>query len=595
MPLAETIGQVVVGQTTVEAGGGIFSQIGQWGNSLAPSGFIPYEQGRLLYTLGFVDIDAWDGFRLALGMRGDLRPVDIYRLTEWAQGRAHFRGTTFNQEMHINDRAMQTLRYVPSIQETLFLFNRRLISQALLHHYLSINTAGEPGMINAWTNARYEIPGPSDLIRFAVREAFTPQAVQEFGYHKEFPVAILPFMEMQGYGQTLPVQIPPGATTTAGPDNRQFANWSDLYWWSHWDLPSPTQGYNMLHRLYSSSDYGPSPDYDPSVKFLDHDLDMLLKTADYPEYFRRRLTRISYNPLTRVDVRRMYKMDSLDEAGVYHAYRAIGYNDRNAKLLLEWTKKEAFKEMLKKVKFLTVKEIEEIWETGTAGEDWIQNTLKEIGIPVPHIKPIINGFKLRKKMKQVRKALKLAKEGFMTGLLDFDGIFEMLSGVGIITQRIGEYLTEWEQERFVMRRYLSAQANINYAVDGLINEQQLRNQLRNLNYGPEEINLMVAGVYQKRATIVKKEFEKQAREQKKALKEKIADLIRPYTDKNMVKWYKKGLLDLEDVTTILMLRKWKIDAISDWINAELGEEIEIEDDQTVDYQPGEGPDNEDER
>ena len=81
------------------------------------------------------------------------------------------------------------------------------------------------------------------------------------------------------------------------------------YWRAHWELPSPTTGFEMLHRLHPDvlevigekyKEMGLNPDD------LKTDLDTLkelLKISDYPKYWRDRLAAISYSPLTRVDLR----------------------------------------------------------------------------------------------------------------------------------------------------------------------------------------------------------------------------------------------------------------------------------------------------
>jgi len=143
------------------------------------------------------------------------------------------------------------------------------------------------------------IPGPQDLVTMAVREAFSPEAIRELGLGAEFPGEFAEWMEKQGFGQ----------------------EWALRYWYAHWDLPSLSAGYQMLHRDVIDT----------------ADLKSLLKAQDVSPVWRDRLIEISYSPLTRVDVRRMYGLGVLDRAGVKKAYRELGYNDVNAERLAEFT------------------------------------------------------------------------------------------------------------------------------------------------------------------------------------------------------------------------------------------------------------------
>jgi hypothetical protein len=145
----------------------------------------------------------------------------------------------------------------------------------------------------------FYIPSPSDLVRMAVREAWSDDVARRFGYDEEFPAEFAEWAEKQGMSK----------------------EWARRYWRAHWVLPSPTMGYEMLHRGIISME----------------DLDTLLRTADYPKFWREKLIKLSYNPYTRVDVRRMYQMGILTREQVFRAYKDIGYDDEHAENLTKFT------------------------------------------------------------------------------------------------------------------------------------------------------------------------------------------------------------------------------------------------------------------
>ena len=385
MPATQAVGQFVAGQVANIGGsgtsGGIGAAVSQFGNWILPVGDLPHSQAIVTFLQGGLSSQQ---FNLVNRLAG----IDITILDRGAYQLAQGIGNTvcqlnvpnLNRQMLPNERIIQFTHYTPSIAETLQMYNRQVITDDLALFYISQNCNGEYALAESWFQLRYEIPGPSDLIRFAVRDAFSPEAVQTFEYHKEFPIMIAPWLEKQGYGQVLDIRIPPGATTTAGIDERQNATWMDMYWWSHWDLPSPTQAYSMFQRFYATSRYGPSPEYNPEIKFESAQLELLLKTADYPTYWRKRLTALAYNVLTRVDTRRMYDIGVLDEAGVYHAYRAQGYSDLNAYRLLQFTIKLKQDKQLKKLKYLTLKDIEFLYLNQAVPISEIKGYLRDIGI-----------------------------------------------------------------------------------------------------------------------------------------------------------------------------------------------------------------------
>ena len=144
-------------------------------------------------------------------------------------------------------------------------------------------------------------PSPPDLIRFAVREVYSPAIRQRFLLDSDLPAEFIT------------------ESKKAGLPEEQAKN----YWASHWELPSASMGFEMMHRRVISED----------------DLSMLLKALDIMPFWREKIAQISYSPLTRVDVRRMFKLGVLDEDAVNNSYLDLGYNVDNARLMTEFTKK----------------------------------------------------------------------------------------------------------------------------------------------------------------------------------------------------------------------------------------------------------------
>ena len=73
---------------------------------------------------------------------------------------------------------------------------------------------------------RFRLPPLTDLTRMAVREVFDPSQRQALTLDADYP------QDLTGHARAI------------GLDEV----WARNYWAAHWDLPSPTQGYEMLHR-----------------------------------------------------------------------------------------------------------------------------------------------------------------------------------------------------------------------------------------------------------------------------------------------------------------------------------------------------------
>lgn len=177
------------------------------------------------------------------------------------------------------------------------LLRRNIINKQTLGVALR-NLGFEEETMSLLESATEYLPGPQDLIRFAVREVYSPQIVSEYGLNDDFPEQFVKEASKVGMSEETAKQ----------------------YWRSHWNLPSITQGFEMFHRRV----------------ITEEQLKVLLRTQDVIPFWQDKLIKISYNPLTRVDVRRMRKLGVLTKQEVEEAYLDDGYSPENARRLSEF-------------------------------------------------------------------------------------------------------------------------------------------------------------------------------------------------------------------------------------------------------------------
>lgn len=142
-------------------------------------------------------------------------------------------------------------------------------------------------------------PTPQDLVRFGVRDVYSPQVIEQYGTDQDYPTNL--------DNEAIKAGLTPDIA-------RQ-------YWRAHWELPSPTQVYDLFHRK----------------KLTKEEVGLYLKTADYMPYWRDLLIELSYNNITRVDIRRMYSMGVLSREQVKERYEFEGYSPDDAELLTQFT------------------------------------------------------------------------------------------------------------------------------------------------------------------------------------------------------------------------------------------------------------------
>lgn len=151
-----------------------------------------------------------------------------------------------------------------------------------------------------------QIPGPADLVRFGTREAWRDDVASLYGYDQGQPAEFVSWMEKQGFGP----------------------EWSKAFWRSHWVLPSVGQMVEMFHRREISNDQ----------------LVQGLKVNDVAPGWIDPLLGITYNLLTRVDVKRALRYGEYSVDEVFQEYRDLGYGDKRARILTNIAIKESLDE-----------------------------------------------------------------------------------------------------------------------------------------------------------------------------------------------------------------------------------------------------------
>lgn len=300
--------------------------------------------------------------------------------------------------------------------------------------------------IEAFYEFRQVIPPITDQIRFMVREAYSEDIVAKFGYDSNFPSAILSVTRKLGL---------------ADEDVKR-------YWRAHWNLPSDTQGFEMLHRLRPGKSNNP---------FTETDLAQLMRANDVPEFYIKRLMEISYNPLTRVDIRRMRQTGKLDKQGVYDAYRDGGYNHERATQLAEFVEDE-FGEARKE---LSRSLIESGYDEGILYRGEAISRLKEIGYGDFEADYILDLVDFRQEKEDIKDETSLATEKYLRGIADINQTRNKLSDIGLTQTKVDSIVNKLERIRENDERFPTITDLKKFYVNEIISETELREEMRRMN------------------------------------------------------------------------------------------------------------------
>jgi len=314
-------------------------------------------------------------------------------------------------------------------------------------------------------------PSPTDFIRFAVRDVFTTDRETQEALSAEFPEDIVRYAEKAGM-------------------RKDVLMW---YWKAHWELPSPSQVYEMLHRL--------NPDVlavrGEAYKEMGLDLTKLettketvefyLKQADYDKRWRQRLLAISYNPLTRVDLRRIYELGLIDDNELLARLMEIGYTKKDAQLMLEFYK--TFRQ--EEARTFAKTEIKYLLYYGIINETEAKVMLERLGYTEEDAKTMIELWKVKLAEKDMREIQKFVRDAYALGKITREEAERILREAGLSEEVIGVVLDKEDKRRLKSQKLPSASTVVNWLKLGVITEEKARKILRSINVKEEYIEYYI--------------------------------------------------------------------------------------------------------
>jgi len=312
-------------------------------------------------------------------------------------------------------------------------------------------------------------PTVPDLVRFAVREAYTPEVIKKFGNLDELPEKFI--LE----------------SAKAGLPKDQAEN----YWASHWELPSMQMGFEMLHRtthekLDSDADEITLPSGQKIYNVIGtKTMDTLIKTLDITPYWRNKLKAISYNPLTRVDVRRMYSMGVIDEDKVFTSYLDEGYNEENALLLTNFVAKEYSFEM----NGITRATLERAYKDDLITSEELKENLIKLRMSEDTAEFYVSLAEYDKHMLSLKSLIDSLTIQFQEGLLSIDEIRAKIQLENVPTSFVESAIVKIQKQKISSRKLPSLADCQRWLKAGLIDVENFKTRLKTLGYRSEDVDI----------------------------------------------------------------------------------------------------------
>ena len=293
------------------------------------------------------------------------------------------------------------------------------------------------------------IPPLSDIIRMAVREAFTPEVVSRFQLHAELPSEMVSWAKKQGLSE----------------------DWAKAYWAAHWELPSLSMGFEMLHR----------------GEINQGDMALLIRTHDVSPFWRDKLLAISYSPYTRVDVRRMFKAKVLGPKEVLQSYMDIGYDREKATKMTEFTIALANETE----RDLTKAEVLKGFAIGYFREGEAREQIIALGYSEDEADYYIAKVLYDLWQKEIKEAVKYLQQQYVTSLIEETEVYSELGRLNVPSTQINRYLHEWDIKRKAKTKTLTREVLGRLRKAKIIKDEEYVSEMAGIGYREKYIDWLL--------------------------------------------------------------------------------------------------------
>lgn len=443
---------------------------------------------------------------------------------------------------------LKTLVYQkPNTDTVLEIANRSNLNDAQTEDLLRSAGWNNSGYEQQISNLRKHIPPYTDIVTMGVKEAWDQNIVNTYLYDDERPAEFDYWMEKQGYNWGEAV------------GNNPMATWPQLIWRAHWRTISPEQAFAMLHR------FRPKPD-NPAMSVVDgvpawtmDNVRDMLKIHDYPKPLRDLLANLSYRVSRLIDINRGIRYINKDRDWAIGKFQDRGHRLADAQDLADIAIaiNDEYKNRRNKKwrERNDEKRISNILDRFNLGIYDYNQTFTLLEDPVKdnqiRILMIANaGNELEQK--NWKYIVSRIKHDFTTGCINEVVARARLNAIGIIPDRINNYIILWKMTMTCHHKTLTTREILDSVRDGLMTIPDATQRLINLGWSNADRLILSAKLAQEIAVVQNKVIaanQKTAAQQAKAMEKAIKD------HKNLIRQIQSDLRRMYPISILKKLAK----------------------------------------
>ena len=314
------------------------------------------------------------------------------------------------------------------------------------------------------------MPSVSDIVRFMVRDADDNTVAERYGTDAQLSTKYGAQLQSWAKGQGITDEV------------------MKYYWRSHWEIPSNTALFEMLHRLRPNRT---GQGLTGGITVSQQDIKDALVVNDVLPFWAERLMEISYRPLTRTDAQRAYFIDALSENELKDSYLDLGYNNDNADRLVRFTNQLKAKRKQTTGGTEKVPTILKYYKNWLIGDTEATQRLKNSGLSETAAKDALQIANVQRKNDSQVKCIAGVKSQFKRYIINDIEARRDLTDIGVALENVGPLVNNWKCERASKPKELSATQVCQAYQNNLINDVEYRRRMGAIGYQEDEAGILL--------------------------------------------------------------------------------------------------------
>ena len=314
------------------------------------------------------------------------------------------------------------------------------------------------------------MPSVSDIVRFMVRDADDNTVADRYGTDAQLSTKYGAQLQSWAKGQGITDEV------------------MKYYWRSHWEIPSNTALFEMLHRLRPNRT---GQGLTGGITVNSTDIKDALVVNDVLPFWAERLMEISYKPLTRTDAQRAYFIDALSENELKDSYLDLGYNDDNADRLVRFTNQLKAKRKQTTGGTEKVPAVIKYYKNWLIGSTEATQRLRNSGLSETAAKEALQIASVQRKNDSQIKCIAGVKSQYKRYIINDIEARRDLTDIGVALENVGPLVNNWKCERASKPKELSAGQVCSAYQNNLINDVEYRRRMGAIGYQEDEAGILL--------------------------------------------------------------------------------------------------------